>query len=167
MRLEFETYDEIIAEANQGNPHAMFLLANLYKSKVFEDPMDDEYTYWLQQFFQTPLVSMIIDELEERDDCSDETDSISTALFESVSGFDIPIEVEMLLRDDIIKAGISLGLYYSLSSDIEELKLASMGISSALLSSRWDAITTEGGEYFISILMDVNQRIVELSLEKE
>ena len=70
------TYDSIIQGAESGDPCMMLELAKLYKAGAFGESDCNEYIFWLKQFFMTPKVESIVQELEERyDSCDDEQES--------------------------------------------------------------------------------------------
>ena len=154
------SYESIMNEAEAGNPHAMLKLAKLYRTGVFPDEADEQYIYWLQQFFSSPIVDALLTviDADEDGDCN-ENYYKSLAIVEMI-GF----ETEAILQDDIIEAGVSLGLYFRHSTVREELLCARKSLYYALIASRFNymEVPEAGGlTDILSILSTINTRIEE------
>ena len=162
---EENVYDYIIREAEKGNPHCMFELANLYKAGVFGEDKYDQYVYWLESFFKTPLVMKYTEEYDEanEDDVNDASENSSEQ--EDEQGWDMMDD--WILRDDIIEAGAALAVYYSGSTNVEELIIARDSIMCAMIASRFaDTAWTENGEEIkiLDIFNMLSERFVEYGI---
>ena len=96
--------EDVLEKAENGIPHYMLELAKLYKAGAFGDTDTDQYLYWLREFFQTSEVKKAAND-----------GNGATALL-----------------NDIVEAGISVGIYYSNSSDDHDLKAAAAALTAAL-----------------------------------
>ena len=122
-------YSEIIQKANDGDPHMMVELAKLFKAGAFGETDYFEYIYWLKSFFENPKVKAVVNYLEAK--YSNDND------YKIESDYP-PLEEEAIIREDIIYAGISLGLYYYGSSRKDDLVLSLNSFVAALDASSWD-----------------------------
>lgn len=159
------SYDAIMNEAEAGNPHAMLLLAKLYRAGVFEDESEEQYIYWLRQFFENPVVDALLTTLDADDD-EDFTDEF----FKSRQTLEaIDFETESVLQADIVEAGVSLGLYFKNSCDKEELFCARNSLYAALIASRFDYLEVPEANNVtdvLSILTTINKRIEVFGFEE-
>ena len=158
MQKDQGYYKSIKNEAEAGDPHAMLQVAKLYKSRVFQDESDEEYIFWLKQFFASPVVDALLTTLD-----ADEDGDFTDEFFRSQKIVDaIGFEAEGVLQADIIEAGVSLGLYFKNSCEKEELFCARDSLYAAWLASRFDymEIPEAGGVTdVLSILTAINKRI--------
>ncbi len=158
MQKGQESYDSIKNEAEAGNPHAMLKLAKLYKTGVFQDESDEQYIYWLQQFFASPVIDDLLITLD-----ADEDGDFTDEFFRSRETVDaIGFGTESVLQTDIIEAGVSLGLYFKNSCDKEELFCARDSLYAARIASRFDYMEvpeTGGVTDVLAILTSINKRI--------
>ena len=160
MMDEHVSFDDIINRAEDGNPHFMLELSKLYRMGVFGDDKYEEYIHLLHQFFETPIIMAIVDQLEE-DNCNDDLE------YEADLTWPIPCDMDLAtLTEDIIEAGISLGLYYRNSCHKDELLLARHGLLAALDASKWDYMVHKESDGsttdILSILTKVLSRLEEL-----
>lgn len=164
-------YESIIMGAEQGDPHCMLELAKLNKAGAFGSMNIDEYVYWLERFFEVPIIQQIVANLEDNysnDDSSYRTDSLNfqdnTVLPEGAPFVEEDMSryiYEFLLRDDIIEAGMALGIYYKNSSKKEELELSIRSLQAALDASAGDYLVY-AHESISSILIDIAKRMIKL-----
>lgn len=160
-----KSYDSIMNEAEAGNPHAMLMLAKLYRIGVFQDESDEQYLYWLQQFISSPVVDALLTVID-----ADEDGDFNEEFYRSQEVVDsIGFEAEAILQADVIEAGVSLGLYLRYSTDREELLRARSALTYALIASRFDFMEVseaDGVTDILSILSGVNRRIEEFGYEE-
>ncbi len=158
MKKGQEYYEFIKNEAEEGNPHAMLQLAKLYKSGVFQDEYDEEYIYWLKQFFSSPSIVDILNDLDTDGDSDfDETYYKSKEILLSMDSLEM-----MVLQDDIIEAGVSLGLYFMNCTEKEDLICARNSLYNSWIASRFaylEVTTSEGLIDVLSILTKIQQRM--------
>ena len=154
-------YDSIMNEAEAGNPHAMLKLAKLYRIGVFQDDSDEQYIYWLQQFFASPVVDALLTVMDADEDGDFTEDYYKSQEIVDSIGYD----AEAVLQADIIEAGVSLGLYFRNSTDKEELFCARASLYNAWIASRFDFMEVSGVggvTDVLSILSTINERIEAL-----
>lgn len=166
MLRDSNRYDTIQQQAAAGDPHAMLELSKLYQMGVFMDSSDEQYLYWLKQFFSSPIIEAILiiadaEDPEELDDNYYRSEAIVS---------EIGVEAEAFLLDDIVEAGIELGLYYWNSNKKEDLYCARDALYGAWIANKLDFMEVEvSGEKtdVISILTMVLDRIRAFGYEEE
>ena len=151
-------YDSVMRDAESGNPHAMLQLAKLYKIGVFQDDSDESYIHWLQQFFASPFIDALLTVID-----ADEDDDFNDDFYKSQGIVnEMGLESEAVLLADTIEAGVALGLFFSHSTDKEELFCARDSLYAAWIASRFDYIEIPkagGVTDVLSILTKINKRI--------
>ena len=164
--MDSKYYQKYIDAAEKtGDPHSMVILAELYKAGAFGDSQYDEYIYWLKRFFETDEVKGLCIQLENnysQSENSDETVPVSQCN-------NINLVQQMTLRNDILEAGIALGIYYRNSSEKEELELSLQCLIAALDASAWAYLdyTEEDGTKtdILCILKKVADRMEALGIK--
>ena len=152
-------YEYIILQAESGDPHSMLEVAKLNKAGAFGDINIQEYVYWLKQFFDTPQIKYLVGEYE--DNYSPDNPVIDNPRLDE----DAPVALvdEYILRNDIIEAGLALGIYYMNSSVRKELMLSRDSFMAALDASACDYLTVDSldGQYddIVSILVKIQSRL--------
>ena len=144
------TISQIKRRAEHGNPHMMLMLANLYKAGAFGDLYYSEYVFWLKEFFNNEKVDAMVRYLEDKDN------------------YDYPalsFEEQATIRNDIIIAGTSLGIYYCGSSSKEELLDAIHWFMAALDASAWDNLEDEHKRSIKDLLTQTEERFHMLGYE--
>lgn len=163
MQKNWEYYDAILHEAEEGNPHAMLQLSKLYRLGVFQDDTGERSIYFLKQFFSNPAVDALVRILEAEEDSDFDAEFYKSMEIVSSIGF----EAKAVLQMDIIEAGISLGLYFKNSTDKDELFCARDSLGKAYTASRFDHLEIPGMQDVVSILLEINNRIEQFGYKED
>lgn len=166
MQRDQKDYEIIKQEAESGNPHAMLQLSKLFRLGVFQDESDEEYIYWLKEFFKNEIVDAFLTVLDADDDIDFDEHFYKSQEIVNAIGF----EAEAVLQKDIIEAGLSLGLFLMYSTNKEELFCARESLDNALIASRFDYIEVPGAEGITdvnSIRITIDKRIKAFGYEEE
>lgn len=146
-------YGLLINKAEGGDPLAMYELANLYDLEVIPDRDGFRRIFWLTKFWESREVQIALLDY----DPEEETDEVIDPL------------LEMALRDPIIEAGLSLGLYYMTSTDIKEAQFALQCLYGAWIASGRDYISPEeldGKTDILGLMQRQNEWILELGVNE-
>jgi hypothetical protein len=159
-----EEFEDVWEAADQGDPHSIFIMAKLCKAGAFGDSALNDCIYWYKAFFNTPQIQNLVACLGEK--YSPEQNDRSDCVHDSA---DLDWENEMIYRNDIIEAGMVLGLYYRLSSKKDELFLARSCLVAALDASAWDDLEymefDGSNNSVLNAFGKVDDRIKELGFE--
>lgn len=144
-------YGLLTIKAEGGDPLAMYELANLYDLEVIPDRDGFRKIFWLTKFWNSREVQIALLDYDPEVETDESIDPL----------------LELALRDPIIEAGLSLGLYYMTSTDIEEAKFASQCLDGAWIASGRDYISPEdldGKTDIIGLMQKQNEWLLELGV---
>ena len=144
-----DDFNELMKKAISNDPMAIFEIAQRFNSG--EIPSNgDTYIRWLKKFLNHDTIQAIINDLEDEE-----------------HSYDMPCDpyTRLLLLDKIEEAGICLGLYYYLSSEIDELNYAQQCFYYAWIASRFDYIEIKEDESktdILALMSGLDRRIKEM-----
>ena len=148
-------YDQIIMNAENGDSLSMYELAKLYKAGVFGDFHDADSVYWYCRFLDSPDIQQIQIYIEEQysNNVIEEDDEDESLYNDEIDNYyflnkehNCDEGDSFILRNNIINAGMSIGLYYRFSNKKDELIRARDGFVAALDASAWDYIEIGEGK---------------------
>lgn len=185
----FSEYEQLFEDAELlDDPTAMAKIAALYQMGVLPTEYGDEHIFWLKKFFETPEVYNVIEAISgnDKNKVDDETFEMlsqlkNVAVQNGVDDRDVKIirpheiligmeEEELdILYNTVFDGGISLGLYYRFSCNIDELNYALARLYDVLDITKGDYIEIEDrGKVSISIydlIGEIQTRIICLKEE--
>ena len=141
--IDSEDFSRLRADAEKGDPFAMYYLAMGYESGIFEEAFDEGYLYWLKEFMDSQIVNAYLEEWDPEEECTEEA-----AL---ILGFNDEFD----LRGKVIDVGTRLGLYYKKSSKYDELLSAEKYLDAVFIAGKDFFLETGEGE-LLSVLEEIN-----------